>query len=101
MFRQDWEPVVIRKPPPVKTTVQPPVSNKEPVELKMYSKELADAVMKARCEFKMSQVELAKRVNVVPAVIQGMELRKNVYDPEITNRVLKILNIHVKKRFVV
>lgn len=101
MFHQDWEPVVIRKVKPVVEHVvpKPKTTDEEDKKLKMYSKELADEMLKARCQLKISQAELAKRCNVVPGVIQEMESRKGIYNAELTNKVCKVLKIKVDKRF--
>lgn len=99
MFHQEWEPIVIKKP-------KPPVvfENKVRVEekkIKVYSKELSDAVMSGRLTLRISQSELAKRCNVVPGVIQEIESRKGIYSAEIINKVLKVLKIqNVTRRFV-
>ena len=103
MFHQEWEPVVLRKPKPA---VQQPSAPPKPVgleekRLKIYSKELADAVIAGRLAVKMSQAELAKRCHVVPGVIQEIEARKGVYDAELINKVLKVLKIqNVQRRYV-
>lgn len=103
MFHQDWEPIVIRKPKPPPA---PPVTKEKPVALeekriKLYSKELADAVMNGRLALKISQSELAKRCHVVPGVIQEIENRKGIYDAELINKVLKVLKIqNVTRRYV-
>ena len=98
---QDWEPVILRKPKPAvvisKPEKQPDLETKR---IKKYSKELADAMIKARCTMRISQAELAKRCNVVPGVINEMETHKGIYNAEITNKVLKVLKISVDKRFI-
>jgi ribosome-binding protein aMBF1 (putative translation factor) len=103
MFHQDWEPIVIRKPKPPPA---PPQNKEKSVGLeekriKVYSKELADAVMNGRLALKISQAELAKRCHVVPGVIQEIETRKGIYDAELINKVLKVLKIqNVTRRYV-
>lgn len=101
MFHQEWEPVVLRKTKsaPVNThhTKKEPDENKK--TLKVYSKELSDKMIQARCQMRLSQFELAKRCNVVTGVIQEMESRKGIYDAEVTNKVCKVLKIHVDHRF--
>lgn len=104
MFHQDWEPIVIRKPKP--TVSAPPVTKEKAIALeekriKVYSKELADAVMNGRLALRISQAELAKRCHVVPAAIQEIESHKGVYNAELINKVLKVLKIqNVNRRYV-
>lgn len=104
MFHQEWEPVVLRKPKPViraPPSAPPKQVGLEEKRLKMYSKELADAVITGRLALKISQAELAKRCHVVPGVIQEIEAHKGIYDAELINKVLKILKIqNVQRRYV-
>jgi ribosome-binding protein aMBF1 (putative translation factor) len=101
-FVQDWEQVVFKKEQPkiARCSSAPPKPiDLETKRLKVYSKELSDAMMSSRLEKKMSQVELAKRCNVVPGVINEVEARKGVYNADLVNRILKVLNIKVDNRF--
>ncbi len=102
MFHQEWEPVIIRKPKPVIEKSAPPKQvGLEEKRIKMYSKELADAIINGRLTLRLSQAELAKRCHVVPGVIQEIEARKGVYDAELINKVLRILKIqNVQRRYV-
>ena len=99
-MRQDWTPVVIRKPkPPVTKPVQTIVGPPKKV-VKRPTKELGDAMMRARLELKLKQSDLAKKCNVTTAIINDMEMARGTYDAEITNRVCKALGIQVKNRFI-
>lgn len=98
MMHQDWTPVVVRKPkPPVIKPVVPGPSKKV---VKRPTKELGDAMMRARLELKLKQSDLAKKCNVTTAIINDMEMARGTYDAEITNRVCKVLGIQVKNRFI-
>ena len=99
---QDWEPVVIRKPvspkPPPQNPPKQVGTDPEDKKIKVYSKELGDAIVRGRCTLKISQTELAKRCNVVPGVIQEMESHKGLYNPELVNKVLKVLKLSFTER---
>lgn len=98
---QDWTPVVFRKPKATENKqYQAPTKDVgiEEKRIKLYSKELADAVMKCRLDKKMTQSELAKKCNVVPKEINELEGRKGVYNPDLTNKILKVLGLKVVKR---
>ena len=101
MFVQQWEPVVLRKERP--KTAPPPSKEKETdletKRLKVYARELSDAVMKARITKKMTQEQLAKACNVQKVAIVEIETRKGIYDANLVNKVCKVLGVKVDTRF--
>lgn len=101
MFVQQWEQVILQKKraksaPPVRPQKETDLETKR---IKVYSKELSDAVMKARLEKKMTQEQLANACNVQKVAINEIESRKGVYDPNLVNKVCKILGVKVDSRF--
>lgn len=100
---QDWAPVVLRKskpfaPRPVPSGPQKEVGIEEK-RIKKYSRELSESVIEARCRMSISQAELAKRCNVLSSLVNQVESRKGVYEPELVNKILKVLNLSVAKRW--
>jgi len=103
MNHQDWEPVVFRKktkePEKKKNESKPKEVDLETKRIKVYSKEMADAVMSSRISKKLTRDQLAKMCDVVPAVMAGLENQKGVYDANLANKVCKVLGIKVNVRF--
>jgi ribosome-binding protein aMBF1 (putative translation factor) len=71
----------------------------ETKRIKVYSKEMANAVMNSRISKKLTRDQLAKMCNVVPAVMAGLENQKGIYDANLANKVCKVLGLKVEKRF--
>jgi ribosome-binding protein aMBF1 (putative translation factor) len=101
-FRQDWEPVVIKKFKEEKRVhfvdSSPKPIDLETKKIKRYTKELGDAIAMARADVKLSRVQLAHICNVVPALIADMET-KGIYNADLCNKVCKFLKIKVDTRF--
>ena len=102
-FKQDWTPVVFKKK--VLYSNKPPQSKPNEIDgekkkRKVYSKEFADAVQKARLIQELTQAELSKRCNVLPSVINELEARKGAYDAQVSNKICSTLGIKVANRFV-
>lgn len=104
-FHQDWEPVVFRKP---KRVVQ--VVNRDPLaeqrnamrkienEEKKFAKldmAMRQALTQARVAHKLSQTDLAKRINMRPQIIQELESGKTIPDSEksVLNKLQRVLNV--------
>lgn len=102
MSHQDWEPVVFhkKKEPEKKVHFQslPKEVDIETKRIKVYSKEMANAVMNSRISKKLTRDQLAKMCNVVPAVMAGLENQTGVYDANLANKVCKVLGIKVETR---
>lgn len=101
MSHQDWTPVVFhkKKEPHRPVSLPPKEIDLETKRIKVYSKEMADAVMNARNAKKITRDQLAKMCNVVPAVIAGVENQKDVYNSTVANTICKVLGIKVSTRF--
>jgi ribosome-binding protein aMBF1 (putative translation factor) len=88
MSHQDWEPVVWKKE--VDTTKQSVKENvSAPREL---TGELCNAIQKARINVKLSQQELAQKLQVKPEVIKEYENGKAIPNNGFIARIEKILN---------
>uniref|UniRef100_A0A0C9QMD7 TSA: Wollemia nobilis Ref_Wollemi_Transcript_22472_631 transcribed RNA sequence n=1 Tax=Wollemia nobilis TaxID=56998 RepID=A0A0C9QMD7_9CONI len=85
-----------------KKTAQPVVNARkldeetEPAALQKVSGEVRQAIQKARLELKMSQAELAKRINERPQVIQEYESGKAVPNQAILAKMEKALNVKLR-----
>jgi ribosome-binding protein aMBF1 (putative translation factor) len=103
MNHQEWEPVVFhkKKEPKKKVHFQSPPKEVDiqTKRIKVYTKEMANAVMTSRISKKLTRDQLAKMCNVVPAVMTEIENQKGVYDANLANKVCKILGIKVETRF--
>lgn len=98
MFQQDWVPVTLKKRTETKgATVVRPTPQKHEYFYE-YSKELSDAVSQARTQKKLTRDQLAKACNVTTSLIADLEMRRGRYDADLTNKVLKVLNIKVQTR---
>jgi ribosome-binding protein aMBF1 (putative translation factor) len=60
---------------------------------KLITKEIALKIQKKRNELKMTQKELAQRINKNVTVIQEIELATAKYDRNILNKLERVLNI--------
>ena len=87
MSHQDWEPVVWKKEAIVSKPVKEKVS--APREL---TGELCSAIQKARMNVKLSQQELAQKLQVKPEVIKEYENGKAIPNNGFIARIEKILN---------
>jgi len=104
---QDWEPVILRRPEsaPIKRAPQPPrhvveagklAGATDSDRLKLVSKEMAQAIMLARCAQKLTQVQLTQLANLPQGTVQDIESGKAIYNDSIVNKVAKILRISTK-----
>ena len=71
--------------------------NRENFHHKKISKELADAVKNKRIELKLTQAQLAQRINEKVNVIQDIESVKSVYNHVMVNKTLKALGLTLKQ----
>lgn len=99
MFSQDWEPVVFRKKkvdetiPKVVHGIRKVEQNRESFEHKHVPKELADRIQKKRIELKLTQAQLAQKINERPSVVNDIENCRGVYNHVHVNKILKTLNL--------
>jgi putative transcription factor len=103
MFSQDWEPVVFKKKkvdetkPKVVHGVRKVEQNREGFDHKTVPKDLADRIQKKRIELKLTQAQLAQKINEKPAVVNDIECCRGVYNHIHVNKVLKALNLTLKQ----
>lgn len=98
MFSQDWEPVVFKKktedkPKQVPHGIRKVDQNRESFEHKHVPKELADRIHKKRIELKLTQAQLAQKINERPSVVNDIENCRGVYNHVHVNKILKTLNL--------
>ena len=120
---QDWDPVVLRKTPQQtkamnKGTTQKTIVNKnykpnsnnsntisknitdddlDNFEIKTVSRSLSVQIQQARNLKKITQKDLANRLNTQPSVIQSYENGKAVPNGEFLAKMSKILGVKLKK----
>ena len=118
MSHQDWDPVVFKKriPKTVKEakakglTTQQNTNKKnvnyentvsmrklenEEVEIKKIEHSVSKIIQKARMEAKLSQKDLAQKLNLKPTVIQSYEAGKAIPNKMILVKMGKMLNTHL------
>lgn len=124
---QDWKPVVFHKKSKPKTQAQAirsgdritlvkkhgagknsqgPQTNvnlkklegEEPPKLKKYDVEFRRQLQQARQEKKLTQKELAQKVNVKPTVIADCESGKGVWDARLVSRMEKVLKTSLSRK---
>uniref|UniRef100_A0A2P2IN53 HTH cro/C1-type domain-containing protein n=1 Tax=Rhizophora mucronata TaxID=61149 RepID=A0A2P2IN53_RHIMU len=70
----------------------------EPVARDRMTTEVRQAIQKARLEKKMSQAELAKRINAQPKVVQEYENGKAVPNQAVLAKMEKVLGVKLRGR---
>tara|TARA_B100001057_G_C22804712_1_gene932891 strand:- start:1372 stop:1758 length:387 start_codon:yes stop_codon:yes gene_type:complete len=118
MNHQDWDQIVFKKriPKTVKEakakglTTQQHTNKKnvnyentvsmrklenEEVEIKKIEHSVSKIIQKARMDAKMSQKDLAQKLNLKPTVIQNYEAGKAIPNKMILVKMGKMLNIHL------
>ena len=106
---QDWSQAVIKKPKKQTTpthVVKPPSSIKttinedgeEITKLKVVSNEMAQFIVKARCDKDMKQSDLAKRANVDVKTINEIERGGCVYNANDVNKIAKALGVKIPRK---
>ena len=104
MFRQDWEPVIFQKKKKEQTIgpkrVQGPTHAQKLDEntdnYKDHNKVpkiLADTIRQKRIEIKLTQEQLAQKVNVRTAIINDIESQRGVYDSVTVEKIKRVLGI--------
>jgi ribosome-binding protein aMBF1 (putative translation factor) len=71
--------------------------NRDDFHHKTIPKSLADTVRTKRIELKLTQVQLAQRINENINVIQDIEGMKGVYNHVMVNKTLKALGLSLKQ----
>lgn len=99
MNHQDWEPVVLTKKKPISINK----SNKnnddddEIKKLKFISLNNSKLIQQARTNQKISQKDLAKKLNLDIKIIQSYECGKGVQNTQIMNKIEKFLKIRLDR----
>jgi ribosome-binding protein aMBF1 (putative translation factor) len=111
MSHQDWETVTFNKKTSAST--QPYLSGpKKPsanihaikveqladqgdsrLEKKMIDTKAVNAIIKKRSELKLTQTELANKINISPNVIKSLEQNKEQHNPGLLSKLQKVLGI--------
>ena len=109
-FTQDWTPVVLknkskadelqkRGPTGQGRVLGPTHAQKLDENTENYKdhkkvpKVLADAIKQKRIELKLTQDELAKKVNVRAGVVNDIESQRGVYDSQVIEKIKRVLGI--------
>lgn len=99
VFHNDWEPVVLKKPPPAKPHHTPPnEKTDEDGPPRQASLELRKQIQNARVARGMSQAQLAQIINEKPAVVQAYESGKAVPDCKVLQKLRRGLGVKLSSR---
>lgn len=103
VFVQDWTPVVFKKDkskdlekkgPKGPTHAQKLDENTENYkDHKKIPKALADAIKQKRIEMKLTQDQLAKKVNVRAGIVNDIESQRGIYDHVTIEKIKHVLGI--------
>ncbi len=105
---QDWEPVVLhkKKAEPTETVLRPksdPVNKKkvdqnlEEFKHKKVPKNISESIMKRRIELKMTQAQLAQKINERPSVVNEIENGSApTYNHVHVNKILRALGLTLR-----
>ena len=98
---QDWEPVVLKKT--IKNNNKPDkkINNTDDMDYEIkptVSLSNSLLIQKSRTEKKMSQKELAQKLNIDSKIIQLYECGKAIPDNKLMIKLEKILNIKLNKK---
>ena len=111
MSHQDWDTVTFNKKAststqPTSTIPKKPSANIHAIkveqladqgetrlEMKMIDTKAVSAVIKKRCELKLTQNELAVKINVSPNVIKSLEQNKEQHNPGLLSKLQKALGV--------
>ena len=96
VFHNDWDPVVLKKPPPAKPHHTPPKEKDEPP--KQASLELRKQIQNARMAKGMSQAQLAQIINEKPAIVQAYESGKAIPDCKVLQKLRKGLGVKLSSK---
>ena len=69
----------------------------EDIEIKEVPKEIATQVQKARNEHKLTQEQLAKKVQENVSVIKDLESATGVYNPKVVEKIERALNVKFER----
>lgn len=99
-FHQEWEPVVFQKKKPNEERKRPPPVSEKKVEKnleefrhKTIPKNISEAISKKRIELRMTQAQLAQKINERPSVVNDIERGTVVYNHVHVNKILRALGL--------
>tara|TARA_B100001175_G_C19403972_1_gene587692 strand:+ start:138 stop:461 length:324 start_codon:yes stop_codon:yes gene_type:complete len=98
---QDWEPVVLKKTHNTNKTINVKKVNSDTMDIEIkptVSLNNSLLIQKARMAKKMSQKDLAQKLNIDSKVIQTYESGKAIPDNKLMIKLEKILNIKLNKK---
>ena len=98
VFHNDWDPVILKKPPAPKPCHTPPKDKVEEGPPKQASLELRKQIQNARVAKGMSQSQLAQLINEKPIVVQAYESGKVVPDCKVLQKLRKGLGVKLSSR---
>jgi len=112
MSHQDWETVTFNNKKTSASTQPTSTGPKKPsanihaikveqladqgetrLEMKMIDTKAVSAVIKKRCELKLTQNELAVKINVSPNIIKSLEQNKEQHNPGLLSKLQKALGV--------
>jgi len=111
MSHQDWETITFNKKTSnssqqTQNTIKKPPANIQAIkveqlvdqgegrlEKKMIDTKAVSAIIKKRSELKLTQNDLAVKINVSPNVIKSLEQNKEQHNPNLLTKILKVLGI--------
>ena len=105
MSFQDWTPLVLKKTTPVvnlnKKQVDPEAKKAWQLEndtkpVKHFGQENGKKMQKARCELKLTQEQLAGKLNVQTPVVKSYENGTAIPEQNLLNRINRILSTSIK-----
>lgn len=102
MDHQDWNVKVLKKskPKPKQTNFVKPrgdVTDEDQKPFKKISQDFKIALQKARQEKKWSQKELAQKINVTQAIVQGYENGKEIPKGDVIHKLNSVLGVKLPK----
>jgi ribosome-binding protein aMBF1 (putative translation factor) len=99
-FQQDWDPVVFSKKPPIQKKgpagILKVLKDQEVFRHKDIPKSLVDRIRARRVELKMTQEQLANRINVRPVIVKNIESCIGPYDHVNINKIMKAIGLTLK-----
>lgn len=102
-FQQDWEPVVFTRrkidetKPKIVIGTKKVDKNLESFEHKKIPKCIAENIQRKRLELKLTQAQLAQKMNEHPSVVNDIEACRGVYNHVHINKALKVLGLSLKQ----
>jgi ribosome-binding protein aMBF1 (putative translation factor) len=98
---QDWEPIILKKPKPEDNkkgpSGAPPKILRDDIEsfnTKHVTKDIAHRITQGRIRLKLTQDQLANKLNLRPNIVKDIEACKGPYDSIAINKLLNFINSH-------